>query len=298
MVGHLAIYFAPSLKRRFLFMAIVNAIFAPFIVLYLLMYSFFRYFEVSSPAFPGPPVRQVILTLSYDLHPICVCRNTTRTRPTLARASTPNSHAGSSASSTNFHTFSDDDAITLTRLRSDISISFPKSASRSSRGELLSPSTHAHPAHGLKADYHGKSLRGILVPSRTVLPSSRFVAFVAGSFAGVLLLASVVDPDLFLHFNITPQRNVLFYIGLFGTILAVARAMVPDDHQIFEPELLLRAVIEHTHYLPDHWKGKLHSAEVSGRAIRLLLHTSSCLPPFDGTDALTCLLLLLVPSTR
>lgn len=27
-------------------MAIVNALFAPFIVLYLLMYSFFRYFEV------------------------------------------------------------------------------------------------------------------------------------------------------------------------------------------------------------------------------------------------------------
>ena len=33
-------------------MAIVNAIFAPFIVLYLLMYSFFRYFEVSSFSSP------------------------------------------------------------------------------------------------------------------------------------------------------------------------------------------------------------------------------------------------------
>jgi autophagy-related protein 9 len=28
-------------------MGLINAIFAPFIVLYLLMYSFFRYFEVS-----------------------------------------------------------------------------------------------------------------------------------------------------------------------------------------------------------------------------------------------------------
>ena len=34
------------LKRRFIFMGILNAIFAPFIVLYFLMYSFFRYFEV------------------------------------------------------------------------------------------------------------------------------------------------------------------------------------------------------------------------------------------------------------
>ena len=35
-----------SLRRRLIFMGILNAIFAPFIVLYLLMYSFFRYFEV------------------------------------------------------------------------------------------------------------------------------------------------------------------------------------------------------------------------------------------------------------
>jgi hypothetical protein len=34
------------LKRRFIFMGMLNAVFAPFIVLYLLMYSFFRYFEV------------------------------------------------------------------------------------------------------------------------------------------------------------------------------------------------------------------------------------------------------------
>lgn len=37
----------PSLKRRFIFMGILNVIFAPFIIIYLLMYSFFRYFEVS-----------------------------------------------------------------------------------------------------------------------------------------------------------------------------------------------------------------------------------------------------------
>lgn len=34
-----------GLKRRFVFMACLNAVFAPFIVLYTLVYSFFRYFE-------------------------------------------------------------------------------------------------------------------------------------------------------------------------------------------------------------------------------------------------------------
>jgi len=38
-----------SLRRRFVFMGILNAIFAPFIVLYMIMYSFFRYFDVRIP---------------------------------------------------------------------------------------------------------------------------------------------------------------------------------------------------------------------------------------------------------
>lgn len=33
-------------------MGLINAVFAPFIVCYLLMYSFFRYFEVSGAATP------------------------------------------------------------------------------------------------------------------------------------------------------------------------------------------------------------------------------------------------------
>jgi Autophagy protein Apg9. len=37
-----------GLRRRFIFMGILNAMFAPFIVPYILIYSFFRYFEVRS----------------------------------------------------------------------------------------------------------------------------------------------------------------------------------------------------------------------------------------------------------
>lgn len=94
----------------------------------------------------------------------------------------------------------------------------------------------------------------------------RFVSFVAGSFTAVLLLASVVDPDLFIHFDISSQRNVLFYIGVFGAITAVSRGLVPDEQQVFEPDVLLRGVIEHTHYLPEQWKGRFHSAEVGRQA--------------------------------
>lgn len=105
-------------------------------------------------------------------------------------------------------------------------------------------------------------MRNIFIADLQGLNSFRFVAFIAGSFAAVLLLASLVDPDLFLHFEITPHRTVLFYIGLFGTILAIARGMIPEAHNVFDPEILMREVIRHTHYMPETWKGNLHSQKV------------------------------------
>lgn len=44
--------------------------------------------------------------------------------------------------------------------------------------------------------------------------------------------------------------------------MAIARGMVPDDHRVVDPDALMREVIEETHYMPVHWRGNLHSAEV------------------------------------
>jgi hypothetical protein len=92
--------------------------------------------------------------------------------------------------------------------------------------------------------------------------TTRFIAFIAGSFAAILLSASLIDPDLFLHFEITPHRTVLFYLGVFGSILAMARGMVPEENLVFDPEATLREVVYWTHYLPGEWRGKLHSKMV------------------------------------
>jgi hypothetical protein len=90
----------------------------------------------------------------------------------------------------------------------------------------------------------------------------RFVSFISGSIALVLFLLTIVDQDLFLNLNITADKSVAFYLGLFGTIFAAARGAVPDEHLVFEPEKTLRAVITETHYLPNEWRGKLHTDEV------------------------------------
>lgn len=90
---------------------------------------------------------------------------------------------------------------------------------------------------------------------------SRFVAFIAGSFAAVLVLAAVLDP----HFEVSPDRTVVFYLGIFGAVLAVARGMIPEENRVFDPEMLMTEVINYTHYMPDEWKEQLHSKKVINR---------------------------------
>ncbi|KAL8292241.1 hypothetical protein RQP46_001707 [Phenoliferia psychrophenolica] len=183
-----------ALKRRFILMGLINAAFAPFILLYLMMYSFFRYFE------------------EYHKNPSSIG---SRQFTQLARWK--------------FREFNELPHLFQQRLN------------------------HAYPIAEQYVNQFPKEKTALV---------SRFVAFLAGSFAAVLILFSLIDPDAFLHFEITPGRTVLFYITLFGGILAVARGMVPDENRVVDPEETMREIVEHTHYLPVEWRGKLHSAEV------------------------------------
>ena len=99
-------------------------------------------------------------------------------------------------------------------------------------------------------------------PKDKTVQISRFVAFVAGALASVLAVASVIDPEMFLNFEITKDRSVIFYLGVFGSIWAVARSILPEENLVYEPEFALQEVIDFTHYKPAHWEGRLHSDEV------------------------------------
>ncbi len=99
-------------------------------------------------------------------------------------------------------------------------------------------------------------------PKDKTIQICRFVAFISGALVSVLALASVIDPELFLGFEITPERTVLFYVGVFGTVWTVARGAVPEENLVFDPEFALKNVTEYTHYLPAEWRDRLHSDEV------------------------------------
>jgi autophagy-related protein 9 len=99
-------------------------------------------------------------------------------------------------------------------------------------------------------------------PKVKMVHFARFVAFVAGAIVSVLAVASLLDTENFLGFEITPKRTVLFYLGIFGSLWAVMNGTIPDENLVFEPEYALRNVIEYTHYMPTHWQDRLHSDEV------------------------------------
>ena len=99
-------------------------------------------------------------------------------------------------------------------------------------------------------------------PKDKTVQIAKFVAFVTGAIVSVLAMASVIDPESFLAFEITPERTVLFYLGVFGSLWAVARGAVPEEHMVFDPETALREVIGFVQYQPSHWLGQLHSNEV------------------------------------
>ncbi|KIJ10518.1 hypothetical protein PAXINDRAFT_85915 [Paxillus involutus ATCC 200175] len=183
-----------GLRRRFIFMGMLNAIFAPFIVLYMIMYSFFRYFD------------------EYHKNPSSIG----------GRRYTP-------FAQWKFREFNELSHLFTRRLDE----SYP-----------------------LANIYIGQ------FPNEKMTIIMRFVAFIAGSFAAVLVLASVIDPESAIHFEVTPHRTIIFYITVFASILGVARGMIPEENRVFDPELLVTEVIQYTHYMPDEWKDQLHSKQV------------------------------------
>ncbi|KAL5336079.1 APG9-domain-containing protein [Aspergillus crustosus] len=99
-------------------------------------------------------------------------------------------------------------------------------------------------------------------PKDKTVQIAGFVSFVSGAITSVLALATIIDPELFLGFELTHDRTVLFYLGVFGSVWAFTRGIIPEATDVFDPEYALREVIRYTHYVPSHWQGKLHSDEV------------------------------------
>lgn len=96
-------------------------------------------------------------------------------------------------------------------------------------------------------------------PKNKTTQLARSVSFFAGAIASVLALITLWDPEILTNFEITPERPVVFYIGVFGAIWAITNGMIPEENLVFDPEYALRNVIDYIHYMPNHWQNRLHS---------------------------------------
>lgn len=55
---------------------------------------------------------------------------------------------------------------------------------------------------------------------------------------------------------------LLCFILLLCCVLLYSRTFINDTPVAFDPERAMAELVLHTHYLPRHWRGRAHSAEV------------------------------------
>jgi len=97
---------------------------------------------------------------------------------------------------------------------------------------------------------------------------AKFVTFIIGAFTVVLVILSLLDENVLIKLEITKNRTVLWYIGIFGGILAFSRNMIPDTMESDDSknhEQVMEKVAAHTHYFPKAWRNKCHTKQVLGQ---------------------------------
>lgn len=99
-------------------------------------------------------------------------------------------------------------------------------------------------------------------------PNSRFsiisklIVFISGSIITVLTILTLIDQEFFNSFEITQGCSVLFYIGIFTSILAFTKGQISEDYKEYDPQALMENVAQETHYYPKKWREEAYSDEV------------------------------------
>ncbi|KAG2498771.1 hypothetical protein HYH03_003510 [Edaphochlamys debaryana] len=104
-------------------------------------------------------------------------------------------------------------------------------------------------------------------PAHTLAAVARFVVFVTGSFVALLLIMTFLDESLLERPLL--GRQVVWWLGTMGLILAACRTLVSEEPVAYDPERALADVVSYTHYLPRHWRGRAHTAEVQAAFLSL-----------------------------
>ncbi|KAF9618257.1 hypothetical protein IFM89_000892 [Coptis chinensis] len=133
-------------------------------------------------------------------------------------------------------------------------------------------------------------------PSPIVTIIAKFITFVSGGFAAILIIIAFLEESL-LEGQIY-GRNLLWYAAVFGTVTAISRAVVTDELQVLDPEGAMSLVVRHTHYMPKRWRCNENSDVIRADFETLFQYTGMMLLEEMASILLTPYLLLFVVPTR
>ncbi|XP_022771246.1 autophagy-related protein 9-like isoform X1 [Durio zibethinus] len=133
-------------------------------------------------------------------------------------------------------------------------------------------------------------------PSPIISITAKFISFVSGGFAAILIIIAFLEESL-LEGHIF-GRNLFWYAAVFGTITAISRAAVRDELLVLDPEGAMSMVVQHTHYMPKGWRGKENTEIVRIEFETLFQYTGMMLLEEMASIFLTPFLLLFVVPKR
>ncbi|XP_031265801.1 autophagy-related protein 9 [Pistacia vera] len=133
-------------------------------------------------------------------------------------------------------------------------------------------------------------------PSPIISIIAKFISFVSGGFAAILIIIAFLEESL-LEGHIF-GRNLFWYAAVFGTITAISRAAVTDELLVLDPEGAMSMVVQHTHYMPKRWRGKENTEMVRIDFETLFQYTGMMLLEEMASIFLTPMLLLFIVPKR
>ncbi|XP_074585130.1 autophagy-related protein 9-like isoform X2 [Curcuma longa] len=131
-------------------------------------------------------------------------------------------------------------------------------------------------------------------PSPLISILAKFVSFVSGGFAAILIIIAFLDESL-LEGHIF-GRNLFWYAAVFGTVTAISRAVITDELQVRDPEGAMSLVVQSTHYMPKKWRGRENSDAVRAEFETLFQYTGMMLLEEMASIFVTPYLLIFVVS--
>ncbi|XAR61114.1 hypothetical protein NMG60_11034730 [Bertholletia excelsa] len=133
-------------------------------------------------------------------------------------------------------------------------------------------------------------------PSPIITIIAKFISFVSGGFAAILIIIAFLEESL-LEGHIF-GRNLFWYAAVFGTITAISRAAVTGELLVLNPQGAMSQVVQHTHYMPKRWRGKENTEAVRMEFETLFQYTGMMLLEEMASIFLTPYLLIFVVPQR